>query len=167
MKKLITLALFLICISGMIGCNSKGQDSFNDRFSAAPENVNCFAESSQYSANEYCIGDSTTISSTAIFKTDNIKRITLYSYYGGGKGSDVPKENMMEIINWLGTFSIDKEVDGLIAPGTNTHVVKIEYLDGTVVEEGLDVIEVGGVSYYVKSAPAPDCFWKIMSKTRL
>ena len=100
-----------------------------------------------------------------IFKTDNIKRITLYAYYGQGKGSDVTDENMTEIINWLGTFTIDKKADDLIAPGTNTYYVEIEYLDGTVVREGLDVIIVDGVSYYVNSAPTPDCFWKIISKT--
>ena len=100
-----------------------------------------------------------------IFKTDNIKRITFYAYYGQGKGSDVTDENMTEIINWLGTFAIDKKADDLIAPGTNTYCVEIEYLDGTIVKEGLDVIIVDGVSYYVKSSPNPDCFWEIISKT--
>ena len=109
-----------------------------------------------------------TLSNTdaTIFKTDNIKRITFYAYYGQGKGSDVTDENMTEIINWLGTFAIDKKADDLIAPGTNTYCVEIEYLDGTIVKEGLDVIIVDGVSYYVKSAPNPDCFWEIISKTR-
>ena len=45
----------------------------------------------------------------AIFNTNNIKRITFYSYYGQGNGSDVPDKNMTEIIEWLGTFSIDKK----------------------------------------------------------
>ena len=103
--------------------------------------------------------------SSAIFNTDNIKRITFYAYYGQGKGSDVTDENMTEIINWLGTFAIDKKANGLISPGTNTYCVEIEYLDGTIVKEGLDVIIVDGVSYYVKSAPKPDCFWEIISKT--
>ena len=102
-----------------------------------------------------------------IFKTDNIKRITFYAYYGQGKGSDVTDENMTEIINWLRTFAIDKKADDLIAPGTNTYCVEIEYLDGTIVKEGLDVIIVDGVSYYVKFAPNPDCFWEIISKTSL
>lgn len=108
-----------------------------------------------------------TISSSAIFNTDNIKRITFYAYYGQGKGSDVADENMKEIINWLGSFVIDKEADDIIAPGTNTYYVEIEYLDGTVVKEGLDIIKVDGVSYCVKSDPNPDCFWEIISKTSL
>ena len=71
---------------------------------------------------------------------------------------------MTEIINWLGTFAIDKKADDF-PPGTNTYYVEIEYLDGTIVQEGLDAIIVDGVSYYVKSAPNPDCFWEIISKT--
>ena len=41
-------------------------------------------------------------------------------------------------------------------------LIEIEYLDGTVVREGLDVIIVDGVSYYVNSAPTPDCLWEII-----
>ena len=103
----------------------------------------------------------------AIFNTNNIKRITFYSYYGQGNGSDVPDKNMTEIIEWLGTFSIDKKADEMLPPGTNTSFVEIEYLDGTVVKEGLDVIRVDGILYCVKSAPVPGCFYEIISKTSI
>ncbi len=109
----------------------------------------------------------TIILSKAIFNTNNIKRISFYSYYGQGNGSSVPDENMTEIIEWLGTFSIDKKAEEMLPPGTNTNYVEIEYLDGTVVKEGLDVIEVDGILYYVKSAPTPECFYEIISKTSL
>lgn len=109
--------------------------------------------------------ENTNISPEAIFNIDHIKRITFYAYYGQGKGSDVPDENMTEIINWLGTFSVDKKADEILPPGSNTYYVEIEYLDGTIVKEGLDVIQVDGISYYVKSDPTPDCFLKIISKT--
>ena len=111
--------------------------------------------------------ESTQTYSSMIFNTDNIKRITLYSYYGQGKGSDVTDKDMTEIINWLETFEIDREVDDLIPPGTNTNCIEIEYLDGKVVKKGLDAMEIDGSSYYVKSAPMPDCFWEIISKTKL
>ncbi|MBQ8743293.1 MAG: hypothetical protein IJZ03_07980 [Clostridia bacterium] len=111
--------------------------------------------------------ESTQIYSSMIFNTDNIKRITFYSYYGQGKGSDVTDKDMTEIINWLETFEIDREADDLIPPGTNTNYIEIEYLDGKVVKKGLDVMEIDGSSYYVKSAPMPDCFWEIISKTKL
>lgn len=100
-----------------------------------------------------------------VFQTENIARITFYAYGGNGKGSEVPEENMTEIINWLGSFTIDKEVVGEILPGTNTRQVEIEYTDGTVIKQGLDVVVIDGIRYDMKSDKKPDCFEEIMSKT--
>ena len=100
-----------------------------------------------------------------VFKTESIARITFYAYGGNGKGSEVPDENMTEIINWLGSFTVDKEVVGEILPGTNTRQVEIEYTDGTVIKQGLDVIVIDGIRYDMKSDKKPDCFEEIMSKT--
>lgn len=104
-----------------------------------------------------------------VFDTENIARITFYAYYGHGKGSDVPAENMAEITNWLSTFTVDKnkKLEDIVPPGTNTHYVEIEYLDGTVVKQSLDTISVDGVRYYLKHADAPDCFSEIISKTSI
>lgn len=104
-----------------------------------------------------------------VFDTENIARITFYAYYGHGKGSDVPAENMAEITNWLSTFTVDKnkKLEDIVPPGTNTHYVEIEYLDGTVVKQGLDTISVDGVTYYLNHADAPDCFSEIISKTSI
>ena len=104
---------------------------------------------------------------TAIFNTKNIKRITFYAYYGNGKGSDVPVEHLDEIITWLDSFTIDKEVPELIPPGTNTIHVEIEYLDGTIVKRGLDTATVDGITYYIKGDTAPECYEEIVSKTSL
>ncbi len=104
-----------------------------------------------------------------VFDTENIARITFYAYYGHGKGSDVPAENMAEITNWLSTFTVDKnkKLEDIVPPGTNTHYVEIEYLDGTVVKQGLDTISVDSVTYYINHADAPDCFSEIISKTSI
>ena len=104
---------------------------------------------------------------TAIFNTKNIKRITFYAYYGNGKGCDVPVEHLDEIITWLDSFTIDKEVPELIPPGTNTINVEIEYFDGTVVKKGLDTTTVDGITYYIKGDTAPKCYEEIISKTSL
>ena len=104
---------------------------------------------------------------TAIFNTKNIKRITFYAYYGNGKGSDVPVEHLDEIITWLDSFTIDKEVPKLIPPGTNTIHVEIEYLDGTIVKRGLDTATVDGITYYIKGDSAPECYEEIISRTSL
>ena len=104
-----------------------------------------------------------------IFNTKNIERITFYAYYGGGKGSDVPAENMSEFITWLETFTIDKDkkVDDILPPGTNTYFIEIEYLDGTIIKQGLDIIAVDGTVYYLKHAKRPDSFKDIISKTSI
>ena len=104
---------------------------------------------------------------TEIFNTKNIKRITFYAYYGGGKGSDVPAEHLDEIVAWLDSFTLDKEVPELLPPGTNTIHVEIEYLDGTIVKRGLDTTTVDGITYYIKGDTAPECYEEIISKTSL
>ncbi len=104
---------------------------------------------------------------TAIFNTENIKRITFYAYYGSGKGSDVPAEHLDKIITWLDSFTIDKEAPELLPPGTNTIKVEIEYFDGTIVKEGLDTTTVDGITYYIKGNTAPECYEEIISKTSL
>ena len=157
MKKFLFLMFtILICVCLLSSCNHTVSNNEepklqeNNTTESTPDN-----------------SESTQIYASMIFNTDNIKRITLYSYYGQGKGSDVTDKDMTEIINWLETFEIDREVDDLIPPGTNTNYIEIEYLDGKVVKKGLDVMEIDGSSYYVKSAPMPDCFWEIISKTKL
>lgn len=105
------------------------------------------------------------IPTSQVFQTDNISRITFYSYYGFGKGSVVPKENMTEIINWLGSFKIDKKAPDILPPGTGTNCVEIEYSNGTVVKKALDYVMVDGVQYKTKSDNAPGCYWDILSKT--
>ena len=104
---------------------------------------------------------------TEIFNTKNIKRITFYAYYGNGKGSDVPAKHLDEMIAWLDSFTLDKEVPELLPPGTNTIHVEIEYFDGTIVKRGLDTATVGGITYYKKGDTAPECYEEIVSKTRL
>ena len=104
---------------------------------------------------------------TEIFNTKNIKRITFYAYYGNGKGSDVPAKHLDEMIAWLDSFTLDKEVPELLPPGTNTIHVEIEYFDGTIVKRGLDTATVGGITDYIKGDTAPECYEEIVSKTRL
>ena len=104
---------------------------------------------------------------TEIFNTKNIKRITFYAYYGNGKGSDVPVEHLDEIITWLDSFTIDKEVPESIPPGTNTINVEIEYFDGTIVKKGLDTTTVDGITYYIKGDNSPECYEEIISRTSL
>jgi len=103
----------------------------------------------------------------SVFQTDNAVRITFYGYYGGGKGSDVPVDNMVEIINWLSSFSLGEKAPEILPPGTNTYYVEIEYSDGTVVKNGLDTIVIAGVAYQLESDQKPLCYKEIISKIDL
>lgn len=102
-----------------------------------------------------------------VFDTDNVSRITFYSYYGSGIGSDVPAEHMEEILDWLDSFTIGNVVPRVLPPGTDTVYVEIEYSDGTSIKQGLDTATFGGITYYTRSDNEPDCFREILSKTSL
>ena len=144
--------------------NTQSTESTNQNETDSIENTDHNTESTE-STNE----NGTNNQEIAIFNTKNIKRITFYAYYGSGKGSDVPAEHLGEIITWLNSFKIDtdREFPDLVPPGTNTIHVEIEYLDGTVVKEGLDTATVDGITYYIKGDTAPKSYEEIISKTSL
>ena len=144
--------------------NTQSPESTNQNETDSIENTDHNTESTE-STNE----KGTNNQEIAIFNTKNIKRITFYAYYGSGKGSDVPAEHLGEITTWLNSFKIDtdREFPDLVPPGTNTIHVEIEYLDGTVVKEGLDTATVDGITYYIKGDTAPKCYEGIISKTSL
>ena len=149
MKKILSIFLCVIILLCFVAC---GEKSNTDKQSTESTNEN-----------------GTNNQEIAIFNTKNIKRITFYAYYGSGKGSDVPAEHLGEITTWLNSFKIDtdREFPDLVPPGTNTIHVEIEYLDGTVVKEGLDTATVDGITYYIKGDTAPKSYAEIISKTSL
>jgi len=104
---------------------------------------------------------------TPVFETENITRITFYTTnLSDGNGIDVPSEYAEEIATWLGTFTIDKKADKTLIPGSNSVSVEIEYADGTVVKNGLSTTKVDGVTYYMKSENAPDCYLEILEQAK-
>ena len=140
-KKLLSLALCVTMLFCLMACDREDADkTYDTLFDTYP----------------------------SVFVTENITSITFYAYYGGGKGSKVPKEHMDEIINWLNSFTIDREAtDDDVLEGTNTYYVEIEYSDGTIIKEGLDVIIIDRTRYLLKKEPYPSCFENIISKTSL
>ena len=170
MKKFLTVFLcgiMLLCFSACgknTNSNVQPTESTNQNETDSIKNTDHNTESTE-STNE----NGTNNQEIAIFNTKNIKRITFYAYYGSGKGSDVPAEHLGEITTWLNSFKIDtdREFPDLVPPGTNTIHVEIEYLDGTVIKEGLDTATVDGITYYIKGDTAPECYEEIVSKTSL
>lgn len=102
-----------------------------------------------------------------VFDTDHVTKITFYAYSGSGIGSDVPPENMAEILQWLDSFRVGRKAPALPPPGTDTICVEIAYSDGTVIRQGLDTVEIGWFLYYTNIPEPPACFQEILSKTRL
>ena len=107
------------------------------------------------------------LTTNPVFNTQNIVSILFYGYYGGGKGSAVPAEHMVEITKWLASFTVGEQSPELLPPGTNTYFIEIAYADGTVIKQGLDVAEIDGIAYYTVHAQTPECYWDILSLTSL
>ena len=191
MKKILSIFLCVIILLCFVACGEKSNtdkqstEGTNQSESNSTENSITNTQSTESTNQnetdsiEYTDHNTESTESTnengtnnqeiAIFNTKNIKRITFYAYYGSGKGSDVPAEHLGEITTWLNSFKIDtdREFPDLIPPGTNTIHVEIEYLDGTVVKEGLDTATVDGITYYIKGDTAPKSYEEIISKTSL
>lgn len=92
-----------------------------------------------------------------VFETENINRVFFSSPVN--KDVEVPSERLADIIAWLGTFTIDKKVDSdVVPPGTNQVSVRIEYTDGTVVENGISTITIDETTYFMEAEKAPQCF---------
>ena len=98
-----------------------------------------------------------------VFETENITKITFYTYANKDNGFVVSKEYLDEITTWIGTFVLDEKVkDIVLAPGSNSVSVEIEYADGAIVRNGLSTTKVDGVAYYMKHADAPECYFEIL-----
>ncbi len=96
-----------------------------------------------------------------LFKTENIKRILFYNDTTLEE-VEVPEEYLDEIITWLESFTIDKEVEkDKLEPGSDAYCVQIEYEDGTIVKNGLWIYEMDGKQYYTKGADTPECWQDI------
>lgn len=95
------------------------------------------------------------------FETENISKIAFK--FGPLEELEVPSEDTEEITEWLETFKIGDIVKRReeLPPGTNSVSVRIEYLDGTIVENGLSTIKVDNKEYYLIHADAPDCYMKM------
>jgi len=99
----------------------------------------------------------------AVFNTENIQRITLYTQYGTTKISDVPPECMEEIKSWLNTFVYGEIAYDILPPGTDTVHIEIEYADGIVMKQGMNTAELNGVTYYIEGGAEPTCYEQLLS----
>ncbi len=101
--------------------------------------------------------------SPAVFNTKNAEEISFFTHGGLSEEYKVPVEHFEEIVSWLNSITVDKEVgDELIPPGTGFYRVRIKYSNNSFFESGLDIAEIDGVTYYLNDNPKPDCFYEII-----
>ena len=126
MKKLITLVLSLVCVLGLVGCNTK----------------------------DTTIGKS-------VFETENITSITFYGSAPNSTETEVPSEYLTEITEWLGTFVAAEKADDVLPPGADSLFVRIEYSDGTIIENSLSTTIIDGTTYLINYDKEPECYFEL------
>jgi len=98
------------------------------------------------------------------FDTENISRITFYGAHDANDTVEVPDEHLAEIAQWLGTFTVGEQAGDVLAPGSDSLCVQIEYADGKIVKNGLSTITVDGTKYYMECADAPACYMELFEE---
>ncbi len=96
-----------------------------------------------------------------VFHTENIVGIIFYTP-NAREGIEVPEEDLAEIVEWLGSFTVGDKAGETLIPGSNSISFRMEYEDGTVLENGLSTITLDGTRYYMDHAPAPDSYLELM-----
>lgn len=99
--------------------------------------------------------------STPAFETENISKIAFK--FGPLEEVEVPSEDLEEITEWLETFKIGDRVKRReeFPPGTNGVSLRIEYLDGMIVENGLSTIKLDKKEYHLMYTDAPQAYWRL------
>ena len=103
---------------------------------------------------------------TPVFTTEGITAVAFITYPTSPEGIPVSEQYLAAITEWLGTFRLESRVkDDVLPPGSNSIRVRIQYADGTVVENGLSTMKLNGVHYFLQHADAPACYSEILSLT--
>ncbi|MBR0026668.1 MAG: hypothetical protein IJP37_05870 [Clostridia bacterium] len=97
-----------------------------------------------------------------VFATENISRILFFGQPDEERKIPVKEPYLAEITEWLSTFRIGDKVKGdALPPGSNSYSVRIEYSDGTFVENGLSTVTRDGVTYEIEKGETPDCWFDL------
>lgn len=88
-------------------------------------------------------------------------------FYGSAPNSietNVPDEYLSEITAWLGTFVAGKMADDVLPPGADSMFVRIEYSDGTIVENSMTTIVLDGKTYLINYDKEPACYFELFAE---
>ena len=98
-----------------------------------------------------------------VFETENISRVVFYSSAPNSTETEVPSEYLAEITEWLGTFVVGKKADDVLPPGADSLFVRIEYTNGTVVENSMTTIDLDGITYLINYEKEPQCYFELFA----
>lgn len=98
-----------------------------------------------------------------IFETENITGITFIRTAPKGRETVVPEEYLDEITQWLGTFKAGKKAGDVLPPGADSISVRIEYSDGTIVENGLSTVVIKNKTYMINYDKEPACWFDLFT----
>ena len=98
-----------------------------------------------------------------VFETDNITRITFYASAPNSTDTEVPSEYLAEITEWLGTFVAGKKADDVLPPGADSLFVRIEYSDGTIIENSMSTTIVDGTTYLINYDKEPESYFELFA----
>lgn len=108
------------------------------------------------------VGCGNTHKEKTVFDTENIKSVTFFTP-NAKNGLLVPEEDLAEIVDWLGSFTVGEKADKTLKPGSNSITVRIEYTDGNTIECGLSTTDVENTTYYMDYANAPECYTELIN----
>ncbi len=98
-----------------------------------------------------------------VFETENIVRVTFYGSSPNSAETEVPSEYLAEITQWLGTFVAGKKVDDVLPPDADSLFVRIEYADGSIIENSKSTTIVDGITYIINYDKEPQCYFALFN----
>ena len=99
-----------------------------------------------------------------VFETENISRVTFYGTAPNSTETEVPNEYLAEITEWLGTFIAGEKADDVLPPGADSLFVRIEYSDGTIIENSMSTTIVDGTTYLINYDKEPECYFELFAE---
>ena len=98
-----------------------------------------------------------------VFDTENITRVAFYGSAPNSTETEVPSENLAEITEWLRTFAAGKKANDVLPPGADSLFVRIEYSDGTIIENSMSTTIIDGTTYLINYDKEPECYFELFA----
>ena len=101
---------------------------------------------------------------TSAFETENITGVTFYGSAPTNTETEVLREHLAEITEWLGAFVVAKKADDVLPPGSHSLFIKIEYSDGSTNENSMSTTIIDGTTYLINYDKEPECYFELFAE---